>query len=87
LERLRAGASLDFSALSGELGNDEMSLLVGLCRADEALPGNRQELRDCMAVLQKQADGQGTQIQAGALDDDAFKALFRRTKTQTDTST
>ena len=87
LERLHAGASLDFSALSGELGNDEMSLLVGLCRADEALPGNRQELRDCMAVLQKQADGQGTQIQAGALDDDAFKALFRRTKTQTDTST
>ena len=53
-----------------------MSLLVGLCKADESLPGNRQELRDCVAVLEAEAAAHQQRVQAGDLDDDAFKALF-----------
>ena len=75
-ERLKDGGSLDFSALSGELSTEEMSLLVGLCKADESLPGNRQELRDCVAVLEAEAAAHQQRVQAGDLDDDAFKALF-----------
>jgi len=79
-ERLAEGASLDFSALSGDLGNEEMSLLVGLCKADESLPGNRQELRDCIAVLQQAADAQNGHIRASDLDGEAFKALIQSQK-------
>lgn len=79
-QRLEDGGSLDFSALSGELANEEMSMLVGLCKADEALPGSRQELRDCVAVLEAEAAVHAQRVQAGALDDDAFKALFKPKK-------
>ena len=79
-QRLEDGGSLDFSALSGELANDEMSLLVGLCKADESLPGSKQELRDCVAVLETEAAARNQRVQASDLDGEAFKALIQSQK-------
>ena len=76
--RIEAGGSLDFTALSGELSQEEMGLLVGACKQDEALPGSRQELHDCIETLQSEKKKQlSKNTQASALEGDDFRALFR----------
>lgn len=76
--RIEEGGSLDFSVFSGELTNEELGMFVGLCKADERLPASKAELDDCIATLQsEQAKQKQRTVQAGALDDAAFAALFR----------
>ena len=75
--RIEEGGSLDFSVFSGELTNEELGMFVGLCKADERLPASKAELNDCIATLQsEQAKQQRRTVQAGALGDAEFAALF-----------
>ena len=79
-KRIETGGSLDFTALAGELSPEEMDLLVGACKKDEGLPGSKEELLDCVATLHSERKKQlSRSTQAAALDDDAFRALFRPT--------
>ena len=80
--RIETGGNLDFTALSGELSQEELNLLVGVCQKDEALPGSRQELLDCVKTLQTEREKQQSKAtQASALEGDAFRALFQRDET------
>ncbi len=75
--RIEEGGSLDFSVFWGELTNEELGMFVGLCKADERLPASKAELNDCIATLQsEQAKQQRRTVQAGALGDAEFAALF-----------
>ena len=79
--RIEEGGSLDFGVFSGELSNEELSLLVGVCKTDEGLPGSKAELNDCIAVLESEREKQKRRaVQAGTLDDASFAALFQPNK-------
>ena len=85
--RIEEGGSLDFSVFSGDLSNEELGLFVGICKADETLPGTKAELNDCIATLQSEQEKQSKAVlQAGTLDDASFAALFQPNKSKNNPS-
>ena len=78
-KKIEDGDSLEFSCFASELSNEEMSLLVGLCKKNEELPATRKEFSDCVEVIyEEKIKSQSGGMKPGELSDEDFLKLFSK---------
>lgn len=77
--KIEDGDSLEFSCFANELTNEEMSLLVGLCKKSEELPATKKEFSDCVEVIyeEKQKKQNGS-LNIGEMTDESWAKLFSK---------
>lgn len=79
--KIEEGDSLEFSCFANELSNEEMSLLVGLCKKNEELPATKKEFSDCVEVIyEEKIKSQNGGLKPGELNDEDFLKLFSKKK-------
>ena len=78
-KKIEDGDSLEFSCFANELSNEEMSLLVGLCKKNEELPATKKEFFDCVEVIyEEKIKSQSGGLKPGELNDEDFLKLFSK---------
>ena len=76
-ERARDGLSLEEQYVSAELDRQRFERLAGLIHRDRNLPSSKDELNECISVLQN-TDNKNNQPDISKLSDEEYLALFRK---------
>lgn len=80
-EKIEDGADLEFGCFADVLSEEQMSRLVGLCRAGDELPGSKKEFSDCIdAVIEEKAKEERKNISPASLSNEEFANLFKKSK-------
>lgn len=79
--RIEENESLDLTAFSSELSNEEISDFVRLSKQSESFSGTKKELFDCIDVIEKEkSEKEKSAINPSAMSDEEFAALFKKNK-------
>ncbi len=79
--RIEENESLDLTAFSSELSNEEISDFVRLSKQSESFSGTKKELFDCIDVIEKEKnEKEKSAINPSAMSDEEFAALFKKNK-------
>ena len=79
--RIEENESLDLTAFSSELSNDEISDFVRLSKQSESFSGTKKELFDCIEVLENEREEhEKNSIDISKMSDEEYAALFKKKK-------
>ncbi len=77
--RIEENESLDLTAISAELSNEEISDFIRLSKQSESFSGTKKELFDCIDVIEKEKEEkEKNAVNPSALSDEEFMALFKK---------
>ncbi len=79
--RIEENESLDLTAFSSELSNDEISDFVRLSKQSESFSGTKKELFDCIEVLENEREEhEKKSIDISKMSNEEYAALFKKKK-------
>ena len=79
--RIEENESLDLTAISAELSNEEISDFVRLSKQSESFSGTKKELFDCIDVIENEKEEkEKSLLDVSKMNDEEYAALFKKKK-------
>lgn len=79
--RIEENESLDLTAISAELSNEEISDFIRLSKQSESFSGTKKELFDCIDVIEKEKqEKEEKSLDISKMSNEEFAALFKKKK-------